>query len=188
MGVPLPLQGVPRRRPPAASVFSLITPRLPPSSLTASTPPLRTWRQLHCAASPIPGNWPPSIQSNHGRCEPSRVWSGPIWRGSSNGRKKDVVISDEPGHPPPCSGQADSLTCESMLACRRRGAQVCGQACMGLPPARLLHTWRRCDNGEAAGRIGSRGLLRTFSHKSPTHRWLVAQVGTGRYHACRGGI
>ena len=47
---------------------------------------------------------------------PSRVWSGPIWRGSSNGRKKDVVIPDEPGHPPPCSGQADSLTCESMPA------------------------------------------------------------------------
>ena len=135
MGVPLPLQGVPRRRPPAASVFSLITPRLLPSSLTASTPPIRTWRQLHCAASPIPGNWPPSIRSNHGRCEPSRVWSGPIWRGSSNGRKKDVVIPDEPGHPPPCSGQADSLTCESMLACRRRCAQVCGQACTGLPPA-----------------------------------------------------
>ena len=28
MGVPLPLQGVPRRRPPAASLFSLITPCL----------------------------------------------------------------------------------------------------------------------------------------------------------------
>ena len=131
MGVPLPLQGVPRRRPPAASLFSLITP-----SVLAHCVDFSDSNMASTALRGVADSWElaSSVPSNHGRCKPSRVWSGPIWRGSSNGRKKDVVIPDEPGHPPPCSGQADSLTCESMLACRGRCAQVCGQACVGLPP------------------------------------------------------
>ena len=133
--------------------------------------------------------------SNHGRCsEPSRVWSGPIWRGSSNGRKKDVVISDdEPGHPPCSSRQADSLTCESMLACRRRRcAQVCMRpgmrGALTCPPATYLAKVRQWRRGRRLAELAVAACClprpgRSPTSRLPTHRWLVAKVGPGRYHA-----